>query len=226
MVTFILLLFNICLYLLRRFILKKRCHQRILSSFCILSLIVWTVYHGGDDFIQFRGIWIITTILAIYPIYLLSLFIVGTKFTKENLLPFSCIKETSKFKKALTKESLHNVYSSTYEELLYRWFFQNALLELTHSIWISIILGSLVFFAVHIRKRIAIVQLIDIFTFSLIITVWFHFSKNPFYCILIHIARNQLIIFQKYVSIRKELQKKQRYYQLLKEKRGLPNEHH
>ena len=206
------------IYTLHRYCIKTRLWKRILTICLFASLLIWTVYQGILPFVQINIWYIIGSLAIVYPVYLLSLFIVGTKFTKDNLFPFSCFSIKGPLRQKLVKESLFNIYSSTYEELLFRWFFCNALFDLTHSHLLAILITIIVFFAVHIRKGIAIVQMLDILTFSLVITLWFYFSVNPINCIIVHILRNQLVICQKYVAIQKEIAKKQRYLKLMKGK--------
>ena len=115
---------------------------------------------------------------------------------------------------------MRNIYSSTVEELLFRWFLHNALYELTGNAVAAISVTFLTFFAVHIRKGMAIVQMIDIFSFSLAITVWFYFTVNPLYSILIHILRNQLVICQKYVMFKNEHDRALKYFKILHERKN------
>ncbi len=219
-----LLLIQIYLYLARSFLVQKKTFKKILFICTILLIVIWTAHQGIGIFLLFN-VWILIAVFPLsYCLYIASLWIVGTKFRFENLFPLKCFSFRGELKTLFTKESIGNVYSSTYEELLYRWFFQNALYELTQNSFISVAITIIVFWAIHIRKRIAIVQLIDIFVFSFVITLWFAYTKNPIYCIIIHILRNQLVICQRYVEYQKDRYKKNKYLILIRERNIKENE--
>ena len=97
----------------------------------------------------------------------------------------------------------------------------NAISLLTKSVLLSGIITSVSFFAVHISKEKAIVQHIDILAFSILITVFFALTKNPLYCIMIHILRNQLVICQKYVYIKRENDRKLELFKIIRNRRQL-----
>ena len=218
MVAILLILLNVAIYVIQKFWVKRIVGKRLISCGTFISFGIWGYHYGTSDFLKFHIWYLIAVLLIAYTTFLLSMFIVGTKYTKENMLPFSCFRIKGKIKAALIKESLSNLYSSTYEELLFRWLFMNALIELIHIPWVAILVTILAFFFVHLRNKKIIVHMIDIFTFSVIITIWFYYTINPIYSIIIHILRNQLVICQKYVFIMTEQRKKQKYYKLLKEK--------
>lgn len=219
MLALFLLFSQILIRLLECFIRRKSIWKRGLHICSVGLLVVWTVQLGVNDFLDLNiGILIIAFLLS-YILYLVSLSIVGTKFYMENLMPFKCFHFKGRLLTAFRRESIRNIFSSTYEEFLYRWFLQNVLYTLTHNAGISIITTVIVFFAVHIQKNIAIVQMIDIFVFSLVITLWFYFNINPIYSIMIHIVRNQLIICQKYVAIQSEYERKVKYLEILQKRK-------
>ena len=139
---------------------------------------------------------------------------------RENLIPLVPASLKGKLWDSYVRESSLNLLSSTYEELLYRWFLQNAIYELTGSTAISIVITSALFFLVHVDSRIAIVQMADILLFSVAITLYYQWSINPIYCIIIHIVRNQLIISQKYIQAYNEQQKIAKYMRLLQNKKN------
>jgi membrane protease YdiL (CAAX protease family) len=68
---------------------------------------------------------------------------------------------------------------------------------------VVIFLSSAFFTVQHYRKKIAIVQMIDILIFSILISILFHFTQNLYFTILVHIVRNLLIILQKYINFDK-----------------------
>lgn len=224
MFTITLILAEVLIWLSLKFWVKNKTLHRLLRGCALAALVLWSLHFGVRDFACFNIASILLILPITYAVYLISLLIVGTRFTKENLLPFSVFKLKGKLQKSLKQESLRNLYSATYEELLYRWFLQNALYELTHSTIISILLTIITFWAVHISKKKAIVQLIDIFVFSIVITLWFHFTINPLYAALIHIIRNQLVICQKYTVIREDYDRKRRYLKILQERKIQTNE--
>lgn len=209
------------LYLIQRFVVQKYSREKWIYRIILTILVwqglgVWFIYRGFlTDFLSFNIIWFIACLVAPCLLYVLSLLIVGTQMSKENLFPVDSFRLKGKLKTAFVRESLFNIYSSTYEELLYRWFLQNALYLLTRSAVVSIVITSSLFFLVHVNKQIAIVQMADILLFSVAITLFFHWSINPIYCIIIHIARNQLIICQKYVQKNKDRKKMAQYMRLL-----------
>ena len=218
MTAALLILANIIIYCIQRFWIKNKLGKHLMSIGTILTFIIWGLTYGLSDFATFHIHWLLAVVPLAYLSFFLSMFIVGTKFKKENVFPFSCFGFKGKIRTALRKESLSNLYSSTNEELLYRWLFMNAIIELTDLPWLAVIVTILVFFSVHLRKKNIIVHMIDIFSFSTIITIWFYFTVNPIYSILIHILRNQLVICQKYVSVMAQQRKREKYFRLLKEK--------
>lgn len=218
MLTIALILTEVAIWLSLRFLVKNEKLHKILRGCTWIVLVIWAVQFGVRDFARFDLLSLLLVIPVTYAVYLLSLYIVGTKFTKTNLLPFEVFKAKGKLGTSLKRESLRNLYSASYEELLYRWFLQNALYELTRSVVVSIVVATLVFGAVHISKKKAIVQHIDIFTFSIVITIWFYFTANPIYSSLIHILRNQLVICQKYTLLKEEQERTLKYLKIMHER--------
>lgn len=218
MLTIALILTEVAIWLSLRFLVKNEKLHKILRGCTWIVLVIWAVHYGVRDFVRFDLLSLLLVLPVTYAVYLLSLYIVGTKFTKTNLLPFEIFKVKGKLGTPLKRESLRNLYSASYEELLYRWFLQNALYEFTHSVIISITVSALVFGAVHISKKKAIVQHIDIFAFSIVITIWFYFTVNPMYSSLIHILRNQLVICQKYTLLKEEQERTLKYLKIMHER--------
>ena len=213
--------YQVILWLANRFIIKDRKLKNVFLILSTAALVFWGIQYGYGDFRSINPIIILVCPVATYLTYLISLFIVGTKFEKKNLIPFECFRYKGKLFRMFRNESLRNIISSTYEELLYRWFLLNAVLLLTKSTIISAGITAVVFFAIHINKKIAIVQHIDILAFSILITVFFIFTKNPIYCILIHILRNQLVICQKYVSVKQENDRKLELFEIIRNRRQI-----
>lgn len=220
MFALLCILSHIAIYLFSRFIVKNQIWKKVLLGCSIALIIVWTVYYEVTKLTSFNILLFLMCIALSYVLYVISLIIVGTKLSSEYIFPIKCFGYKGRIKQSFARESLHNIFSSTYEELLYRWFIQNALYTLTNSAVISICITSLVFFAIHIRKNIAIVQMLDIFIFSVSITLWHHFAGNPLYCIIFHILRNQLVINQKYIAYKNELDKKIKYLTMIKERKN------
>ena len=211
--------YQVILWLANRFIIKDRKFKNVILILSMAALVFWGFQYGFGDFRSINPIIILVCPVAAYLTYLISLFIVGTKFEKKNLIPFECFRYKGKLFQVFRNESLRNVFSSTYEELLYRWFLFNAVSLLTKSSFLSAGVTSVVFFAIHINKEKAIVQHIDILVFSIFITVFFAFTRNPIYCIFIHILRNQLVICQKYVYIKQENDRKLELFKIIRNRR-------
>lgn len=207
-------------YLIPRFIWKTAYAHKIATVFSWIELVIWLFHRGIGDFLSYHVFWFLVSLLAPCLLYVLSLWIVGTQMNADNLLPTDSFRLRGKLSSAFRRESLFNIYSSTYEELLYRWFLQNAIYELTRSAAVSIVVTSAVFFLVHVSYQIAIVQMADILLFSIAITLIYQWVRNPLYCIIIHILRNQLIICQKYVQLNKEQEKMARYARIMSKNRG------
>ncbi len=213
--------YQLILWLANRFIIKDRKLKNVFLMLSTIAIVFWGFQYGFEDFLSLNLIIILVCPAAAYLTYLISLFIVGTKFEKKNLIPFECFRYKGKLFRMFRNESLRNVVSSTYEELLYRWFLFNAISLLTKSVLLSGMITSVSFFAVHISKEKAIVQHIDILAFSILITVFFALTKNPIYCISIHILRNQLVICQKYVSIKQENDRKLELFKIIRDRRQI-----
>ena len=217
MLAWSLLVAQVAIYLSSRFLIKNKIVKKILFLTSIVLIVIWTVNYGIDAWLSFHAWSILIAIFQACGLYFLSLLIVGTRLSKENLFPFRCFKFKGKLKTALRKESIRNIFSSSYEELLYRWFLLNVLCVITKHAVISIAITVIIFTAIHYRKNIAIVQMIDIFVVSLVITIGFYIAVNPIYSIIINIIRNQLVICQKYVAVQSENERRSKYLRLLRE---------
>lgn len=213
--------YQVLLWVTNRFLIKNRKVKVLFLVLSIIALAFWGIQYGFDSFLAISLIILFVCPVAAYLMYFVSLLIVGTKFEKKNIFPFECFRYKGKLFRMFRNESLRNVFSSTYEELLYRWFLFNAILLLTRSSILSVGITAAVFFAIHINKEKAIVQHIDILVFSFFITVIFAFMRNPVYCISIHILRNQLVICQKYISIKQENDRKLELFKIIRNRRQI-----
>lgn len=159
-------------------------------------------------------------ILIAYLLYLLSCFIVGTKFNKENLL-FSNIKKLNNpLKKFYIKESFENIYKATIEEILYRGLFQLTICELGFkgSHILAMILTIVYFSFMHPLKKYAIIQKLDLISFAIIITFIFELSNSLVMVSIIHILRNWFIINQKYSDYWIEEKRKKQILKFIRRK--------
>lgn len=216
-----LILGQIGLYIMLRFWSKGRkpLYRRIVKALSWAGLGVWLILRWIPfEFITFHPLWFLLTLPTAYLLYILSLWVVGTRMSKENLLPIDINRLSGRIWDSFVRESSLNVLSSTYEELLYRWFLQSAIYELTESAVAAIVVTAALFFLVHVNSKIAIVQMVDILLFSIAITLYYQWSINPIYCMIIHIARNQLIISQKYIQAYNDKQKMAKYMRILQKK--------
>lgn len=218
-IELILLTGHLLISVLGRFFAKKHNQKIIIRLFSCCMILVWIFYYCASDFLVWN-VWLLcASIIYAFLLYLISLFIVGTNFSLKNIFPTKIFKIKGNLFKSFKSESIRNLFSSSYEELLYRCFFLNAFYLLTKSAIIAILVTILYFFAVHIRKGLAIVQMIDIFVFSFAITVFFYYTKNPVYSVIIHIIRNQFVISQKYLSVFDERERIHKYMKKITERK-------
>lgn len=213
---------QIGIYLMQRFWCKGRkpVYRRILQVLSWAGLGVWLLLRWFPfEFLSFHPLWFLLTLPTAYLLYILSLWVVGTRMSKENLIPLPPDRLRGRLWDSFVRESSLNLLSSTYEELLYRWFLQSVIFELTGSVVAAIVVTAVLFFLVHVDSKIAIVQMADILLFSIAITLYYQWSINPIYCIIIHIARNQFIISQKYVQAYNDQQKMAKYMRILQDRK-------
>ena len=142
--------------------------------------------------------------LIAYGTYLVSLFIVGTKFNKENLM-VKRVRFDPKLQPKIKTELLRNLLSSSVEEIVFRAILQFALTRLIGNAYIPAITVCILFTAAHYKKKIAIVQMLDIFFFSIVVSALFAVFTNAIFTILIHIIRNTFVIIQKYIVQQKKI---------------------
>ena len=164
------------------------------------------------------GLLLVLSLPAAYVCYGISLFIVGTRFSLPNLFFFPLKDMQGEMRTAYRKESLMNIFTSLYEEFLFRGLFQVTVFQITKSSILTVLISCLFFALSHYHKRIAIVQMLDILVFSLIITILLELTQDIWICILLHIFRNFFIINQKYVYL---IQRKRRIHQITKRMNGV-----
>ena len=148
--------------------------------------------------------------------YLLACYIVGDKFAWPRR---SVLFQYSDIKKRFLRESFQNIYNCFSEEMLYRLLIQNVLFLLTESAVLSILIGSAYFAGVHVIRKRAIVQMIDLTILAILLSVIYHFTKDIAALFIIHLVRNQFVIFDKYMC---ESKKRTRARKILKIMRSNP----
>ena len=92
MTAALLILANIIIYCIQRFWIKNMLGKRLMSIGTILTFIIWGLTYGLSDFATFHIHWLLAIVPLAYLSFFLSMFIVGTKFKKENVFPFSCFR--------------------------------------------------------------------------------------------------------------------------------------
>lgn len=225
--TWVFLVGQILICFAQKWIIPKSIHNRdffrvlgsILSWFILLHWVYIRIILADWRVVAWDPLWLLASLVLPLLLYVLSMWVVGTQMCRDYLFPFKSFRLSGKLKKWFVRESLFNIYSCFYEELLYRWLIQNAIYMLSGSAVVAIVVSSAIFFLVHLDGQIAIVQMADILLFSIAITLFFQWTFNPLYCFFIHLIRNQLIICQKYVQKNIEQQKAMRYLQLLKSRK-------
>ena len=139
---------------------------RILLIIQLLSGVVYCVF--AFDVLGLLGWYLLSAPLIAYGTYLVSLFIVGTKFNKENLM-VKRVRFDPKLQPKIKAELLRNLLSSSVEEIVFRAVFQFALTKLIGNVYIPAIIVCILFTAAHYKKNIAIVQMLDILFFGTLI---------------------------------------------------------
>ena len=131
-----------------------------------------------------------------YLCYVLSDLIVDAGIRKRSFLPVIPRNLVPGIRKAYHKRLLRNVFSCTVEELTYRGLLFHFFLHISNSKLIAVAVVTVWFAGVHYLTRKATVQKIDLFIFSLIITVAYAIHSDIYMVIIIHVLRNMLIIMQ------------------------------
>lgn len=191
---------NVALLIINLSLPRNRIRQRTIHYIGWISILI-SLYYTKLIFVIPKVVYILLSIPISYICYLTSLFIVGTKFSKSNLLftELKCLNV--KAKEFFFKEIISNFKSSTYEELIYRGLIQFTIYSVSTDVYMTIIMSTIYFAGVHYEKGKPIVQWLDIISFSLIITLLFQTTYDIWLVIIIHILRNLLVICQKYIQI-------------------------
>lgn len=177
-------------------------HMMIILTAQLISGVVYCGF-AFETASLFR-LYLLSAPFIAYATYLVSLFIVGTKFNKENLM-VKRVRFDPKLQPKIKAELLRNLLSSSVEEIVFRAVFQFALTRLIGNVYIPAIIVCLLFTAAHYKKGIAIVQMLDIFFFSIVVSALFAVFTNVIFTILIHIIRNTFVIIQKYIVQQKKI---------------------
>lgn len=131
-----------------------------------------------------------------YLSYVASLFIVNDKVSPRMLINLKWRQLDPRFKKKMNKEMLRNIFTSSGEEAVYRCGIQYMLSEI--NVFIAIIVTSVAFAAAHRNRKRALVQLIDLFVFSVIVGACLYFTRSFLFAAIIHITRNVFVIMDNY----------------------------
>ena len=145
-----------------------------------------------------------------YLTFLLSLFIVGSAISPENAFPFYCFRIRSEAKSNFSREQFKNLFTSPYEEFLYRGAILNFLVSIFRNVWLPVLLVSLIFALAHYNRRKAAIQLIDIFIFSVLLCFFDLLSGSVWIASEIHIVRNFFIMCFKYSLFEKNMSKRKK----------------
>lgn len=164
-----------------------------LTAILCLCFILATLYLTDFKYIFQNIRYIFFALLLGYFSYIMSLFIVGVKINKTSLLPFQCFKY-KKLAKTAGKQILKTVFTSTYEEFLFRGAVQVTLLSLLGEPFIPVTLTVMIFTFMHCERQKAIVQIIDLALFSLILGITFYLTDCIWLVALTHVIRNSLLI--------------------------------
>lgn len=135
-----------------------------------------------------------------YILYFTGITLLKQKYTPTNMYFREAFQLRGKHLSRLRRELLRNLYTSTEEELLYRMVLQSSLHILISWPFIGIGISSIWFTAIHIKKRIGTIQLLDLIIFSMAAGVLYFITGNIFATILFHISRNTFIILEKHAS--------------------------
>lgn len=197
----LLQLILICAYFLYVFLIARKLKSRFagVASLAIgLIIIALSVYNTRFLFQGIAPLLIAVGVAAGYISYVLSMFIVGVKFKRVNLLPFDCVRADKRICKRMGTELLHNVFTSTYEEFLFRGSIQCILQVITKTVFVAAPITIVLFTAVHYSDRKAIIQMIDLFVFAVILSVLYAVTGNIWLTAIVHILRNLFLIFYNY----------------------------
>lgn len=151
-----------------------------------------------------------------YLTYILSCFIVGTKFNKYNLLFINIWKFKGNLRKKYHIEYSQNILKAFLEEIVYRGILQTILGELLNSQIIAAIIVTILFVIMHNLKKMALVQILDLIAFSVIISAIYGAFSDLIMVSIIHITRNWYIINQKYSDYFMEEKRKEKILKIIR----------
>lgn len=177
---------------------SRKCKKKLKHIHALQILLSITYCILYSNVMAHLNISILLSIPIAYIAYLLSLFIVGTKFTKNNLL-LRKTRLSPSFHVCLKKELKKNIFYASLEEFLYRGALQHLLLIYTNVI-LATILTVIYFTAIHYRPNIPIVHIIDILVFAIIVSICYALTMNIYIVLFVHVLRNSFVILQKYIS--------------------------
>lgn len=172
----------------------KRRGKEVLRVLAAVPAVYFLV--DAELYRTFTPIGIAVGLAAGYLCYVLSGLIVDTGIRKRSFLPVIPRNLVPGLRKVYYKRLLRNVFSCTMEELTYRGLLFHFFLHISDSKLIAVAVVTVWFAGVHYLTRKATVQKIDLFIFSLIITVAYAIHSDIYMVIIIHVLRNMLIIMQ------------------------------
>lgn len=149
-------------------------------------------------FFRYNWIFLALSIPVAWVCYVISGVIVDSGISRKTFFPDIPKGISPGQKKVLVQKLLRNVYSSAVEELSFRGLLFGCAFLLTESKALSVILITFLFAVAHYSSPLALVQKIDIFVFSLVITVMYSLCFDIYAVIAVHIIRNALVIIGQY----------------------------
>ncbi len=123
-----------------------------------------------------------------YVFYLFSSLIVNL-FHNICLFPLPKMKEKT-LKKSFVKELCFSIFSSIYEEFLWRRTVQIFLGNNFFSVGIT----SVFFTLSHFKRKFKYIHMVDIFIFSILLGIIYIYTENIWLISLIHFSRNFFVI--------------------------------
>lgn len=184
-------------FVIRTAIKKKAIYYAFLISDIII--VVFSFFQLSNYY-SLSLLWFILLIPVSYLLYIVSNFIVGTP-AKKIFVFLNVFSLDKKNKQSFFKETLNNIISSSIEEVIYRGILWELLSLLLLPKFFIAIITAMLFFLVHLFRKIYFVQAIDILLFSIFITAFMYLTNNLFVIIAIHFLRNIHIIIQNYSEI-------------------------
>jgi membrane protease YdiL (CAAX protease family) len=183
--------------LISQFAIKKKTIKYI-CGITEIFLIIFAVFNNNLYFSNPKSLLFVAALLTGYLSYLLSLFIVGTDFKLSILIPADAFRSNKVTLRAMGKNQLKSMFTSIYEEFVFRGAFFGGLLIIPNFVFIAIIITSITFALAHYSGNKAVIQIIDILIFSVILCLFYYFTKCIWTVCIIHVARNFLVICNGY----------------------------